>query len=69
MPEIGQECELWTYAQVAVRVKCCARKLRDDYVKTGVLKAVRLGRSVRFRPRDVEEFIRRLGVDAPRGAP
>jgi hypothetical protein len=60
--------ELWTYAQVADRIKCCIRKVRDDYVKTGKLPVVPLGpRSPRFRPADVEGLIRQLSNRKDRG--
>jgi hypothetical protein len=58
------DSELWTYQQVAARIQCCVRKVRDDYVKLGLLKCVRLGRSVRFRPSDVEAFIASLASQA-----
>jgi excisionase family DNA binding protein len=51
---------LLTYDEVKERLKCCVRKIRDDYVKTGMLRAVPLGRLVRFRPADVDAFVRKL---------
>lgn len=59
--------ELWTYKQVSERVKLCVRTLRDKYVKKGHLKFVPCGRSVRFRPSDVEAFIQWL-AGQPAGA-
>lgn len=68
MFEQNSETELWTYRQVAERLKCCVKTVREKLVKPGLLKAVRCGkRIVRFRPCDVEELIRRLGGDAAGG--
>jgi excisionase family DNA binding protein len=52
---------LLTYADVAKSLRCCVKHVRDAYVRTGKLKAVRLGtRSVRFRPEDVCELVEHL---------
>lgn len=55
---------LLTYRQVAEVLRCCVRHVRDAYVKTGKLVAIRVGRLVRFRREDVDDLIRRLAGSA-----
>ena len=52
--------KLWTYQDVADYLRCSVRHVCDSYVKTDLLPAVRLGRSVRFRPEDVQALVSRL---------
>jgi excisionase family DNA binding protein len=51
---------LLTYEDVARILGCCERKVRDDYVKTGLLRTVPLGRLVRFTEADVQALVRHL---------
>lgn len=51
---------LFTYQDVAERLRCCVKHVRDEYVKTGLLPVVAVGRLVRFRPEDVRKLIDRL---------
>lgn len=61
---------LLSYDDVARWLKCCVKHVRDAYVKTGMLKVVRIGRHVRFRAQDVEALIVRLmGSDQSEGVP
>ena len=56
--------DLLTYLDVARRLGCCVKHVRDAFVKTGKLKAVHLGpRAVRFRPQDVDQLVGRLMGD------
>ena len=64
MESANEQPALLTYKEVASRLKCCVRKIRDDYVKPGHLRTVRLGHLVRFQPGDVDDFIRSLAGGA-----
>ena len=52
---------LLKYQDVADRLGCCTKHVRECYVNTGKLAAVRLGkRAVRFRDQDVTALVEAL---------
>lgn len=53
--------ELWTAREVARRLRCTVRHLSNLVKSAGFPRPVRLGRSIRWRPQDVADFIERAG--------
>lgn len=51
---------LLKYPDVALLLGCCERKVRDSFVKTGLLKVVKVGKLKRFTEEDVQALIRHL---------
>jgi hypothetical protein len=61
--EMRRQAALLTYLDVACRLKCCVRKVRDSYVKTGLLRVVHVGRNVRFTEEDYATLVQKLRGD------
>lgn len=53
--------DLYPLVQVA-KILRCSRKSVYRLISTGRLKAVRWGRSYRFRPEDIQQFVRESAI-------
>jgi excisionase family DNA binding protein len=64
-PGIGVIEDLYALSQVA-QILRCSRKTVYRLISSGRLRAVRWGRSYRFRREDVQEFVRTSLIRVPK---
>jgi excisionase family DNA binding protein len=65
-PGIAVIEDLYALSQVA-QILRCSRKTVYRLISSGRLRAVRWGRSYRFRREDVQEFVRASLIRVPKG--
>ena len=59
---------LWTTRQAAAALQISERTLQD-WTRDGVVPAIKVNRTVRYRPESVEQALRRLEASHPPRSP